>query len=247
MKHLLYAMAGARSDRARGISSTSAWAMAGAGLPWWTFSSMSRLLPDGRLIEAGLKFHGSIDLRTFSRPASGRLHDFFRVLAGFRLLMHARSLQRALPGGSVALSILGLRRMCDSGSRERTVETIGGARRGRHAARPLVPGAFPRHHPWPSAEAAALRPGARRFRARAGQRARRAGPAGARAGGAAPAAEGEALAHAAARALQGRPRLHRGDDPVRGRAGAGAQQALSASPCRAAPAPRAISTGCWPA
>ena len=85
---------------------------------------------------------------------------------------------------------------------------------------------FPGHHLRASAEAAALRPGAARLEARAGQRARGERPAGARAGGPAAAAQGEAIAHAAARSLQGRPRLHRGDDPLRGPGRAGAEQAL---------------------
>ena len=78
MKHLLYAMAGgALGSGARHLVNVGMGRWLGPGFPWWTFFvNVVGLLPHGRPRSSALalKFHGSIDLRTFL--ATGVLGGF---------------------------------------------------------------------------------------------------------------------------------------------------------------------------
>ena len=114
MKLLLYAMAGgALGSGARHLVNVGAGRWLGMGFPWWTF--IVNVLGCGLmgvLVEAlALKFHGSVDVRTF--VATGILGGF-TTFSAFSLdfavlLQRHEQMQAALYlVGSVALSILAL-------------------------------------------------------------------------------------------------------------------------------------------
>jgi fluoride exporter len=114
MRHLLYAMAGgALGSGARHLVNVSMGKWLGPGFPWWTFViNIVGCGLMGVLVEAlALKFHGSLDLRTF--VATGILGGFTTFSAfslDFAVLMQRHEhLQAAFYlAGSVALAILAL-------------------------------------------------------------------------------------------------------------------------------------------
>jgi CrcB protein len=114
VKHLLYAMAGgAIGSGARHLVNVGFGRWLGIGFPWWTFFvNVVGCGLMGILIESlALKFHGSIDLRTFL--ATGFLGGFTTFSAfslDFASLMQRQEHMQASLYliGSVALSILAL-------------------------------------------------------------------------------------------------------------------------------------------
>ncbi len=114
MKHLLYAMAGgAIGSGARHLVNVGFGRWLGIGFPWWTFFvNIVGCGLMGVLVESlALKFHGSIDLRTFL--ATGFLGGFTTFSAfslDFASLMQRQEHMQASLYliGSVALSILAL-------------------------------------------------------------------------------------------------------------------------------------------
>jgi CrcB protein len=114
MKHLLYAMAGgAIGSGARHLVNVGFGRWLGIGFPWWTFFvNIVGCGLMGVLVESlALKFHGSIDLRTFL--ATGFLGGF-TTFSAFSLdfaslIQRQEHMQASLYLiGSVALSILAL-------------------------------------------------------------------------------------------------------------------------------------------
>ena len=114
MTHLLYAMVGgALGSGARHLVNVGMGRWLGSGFPWWTFLvNVTGCLFMGALIEAlALKFHGSIDVRTFlATGVLGGYTTFSAFSLDFAVLMQRHEhMQAALYLlGSVALSILAL-------------------------------------------------------------------------------------------------------------------------------------------